>query len=380
MESDISIIQDKFNNLLTSKNLNYDKLVLPLCEEIMKLISKSPSNWPIIPLSKNIIDIYYETIYHFHYLNPNTEIPFELFLNLMSYRPLIYFVELMTKTYKEADVFKEKLKQTIIDIYGTGSYPKNIQDLYELITLEYPDISKISAITYFHYFIGFKFSESKIGIHEIPKDKGRVVINITHNLEYHDKNVYVYHEHKFRVGQSFLTKEIMDKFKPIESVEIKNKPKTLIAEKVIKDENYIVLKYNENNYTISDTILIKKEAERFINGALPMLISNEDFITYNTNIYYNNLPLILDSSEHENVLIPEFSKIYYEIISPIYQYYIDGENKFNYKEFVSKITENINEKYMNKTEIPLFKFYIENYVFEEFKLVDFIAYLHGYFD
>lgn len=384
MEEFIEEIQNKFNKNLSSKNLNYDNVIIPLCEELLKAIGKNPSTWPIILNTKNIIDIYYETIYYFYVINIHDKIikniPIQLMIELMSYKPLIYFINLMSRTYEEIENYKKELLNSITDTYGKNNYNKRISDLIELINLESINYEKLSAISYFHYFIGFEFEAENIGVKNIPNDKGYIIVNITYNMKYNEESTYVFRKSKERIGLKFLTEDVMEKFKPIEKIKTHN-PKKLIEKTNIKEENYIIFKYNNENFTVAKNILNENEAKRFIKGAIPIFITTEDFISYSSNLYYNNLQYLISINNlNDNIKLPKYNKIYYEVISPIYEYYSDAKH-FNYIKFVEKIIKHLNKDYINEKEIPLLTFYLLNYNYtDDFNFIDFLAYLKEFIE
>lgn len=379
----IEEIQRKFEDSLSKPNLNYDSTVLKRCEKVLSLIGKEPKKWPKILHTRNLIDIYYETLYYFYVLNVHSDIikdiPIETLIILMSYKPLVYFIQLMNKTYDEAEKFKNDIFESIMYHYGSGNYMKNLNDLIEIIKLEPIPKEELSAISYFHYFIGFKFPENFIGIKEIPKDdKGSLVVNITYNLKYHEKNVYVYHQNKERIGTSFLTTDIMKRFNPIELVEIKEPPKKLFEKIDIRDENRVVLRYNDENFTIPEGFLSREEAEKFVGGAIPIQISTEDLMSYASNRYYNLLPqLVYADIDKTKLKLPKYGFVFHEVISPIYEYYSQMK-KFDYKTFIQKVLVQLKKGYIDKREAPVFDFYLTNYHYEgDFRMVDFLAYLQG---
>ena len=392
----IEYIQKEFDDMITQKDaeLAYAYTVVPLCKKILELIGNDPFQWPVHVGDFHLIDIYYETLYHYYTLHIDKPFPFKLLVLLMIYRPFIYYVVCMTKEYRELDKLNARIEKEIDELFKKREDNERVVQLKDIMKIKHIPPEKLSSLAYMHYFIGFKFTKSLIGVNKLKVDTlaqenhaNVIYLNILHNLPFHEKEVYVYREVQDRLGFKFLTPEMVRRYKPIEKTDV---PETYNFDKLftynkLTETNMFVINYNDKDFTIitkdnKPYIFNQKQATRFMHGALPILISNQDFINYAEQTYCNIMPRIVSS---EKVLIdfeaPRFAEIYKEHIQTILQDF-KIENKLHLSRFCDRLSTELDGA-LNKTEKDLFVFYCRLYNWSGvIDKHDFIEYMKGYFD
>lgn len=396
----INSIKKEFDEILIKgDNFNYDDVIVRLCERLINELGQDISTWPIIKYPSNIIDIYFECLYYYWLINrfKSINFPLQQLVILMSYRPIVYHSISMTKTHKELKEWIGEIREIIYELYGKSNKTNLILKFEELLEISTQPIKNISAITYFHYFIGFRFHKSYIGIDKnklieiLGKYDSIIHINITYNLEGYKDNVFVYSEMSDVIGNKFLDPFLVKRFKPIRNVFIDKKPTSMISiEGEIGDINYFVINYNDEIFTLlskGEELLpfTKIEAERFIDGAIPLQITNEEYLVYGRNIYHNSLNKIISSvdlSEEDKKVLPNHGKIFIEKIQPHLDYYVENYkiNMDIFHKMISDIEKDIDSNDLHEDEKKIFIFYIDMYTFEEFNRNEFISYIMGYFN
>lgn len=372
-------IQQKFEKLIVSgENLDYDSIINPLCEELKSSLDADISKWPLIYIQDRVV-IYYELLY-----KNRDRLDDKHLLLLMPYRPLIYYYQIMKLTYEEATSWRKKIKQLIPEVFGVGFSGERLIRFKELMKLSKKKLD-VSPITFFHYFIGFKFSNKYIGL---TKDElqtvieGKNIIYININCK-NKKDVYSYRQVTEAMGRKLLTLEVAKNFHPIIIASLKDDyPKEMITGNT-EDENYVAINYDNEHFTlISDgdelKTYTKDETNRFINGALPITINDEDFEIYAKLMYHNTIPKIVTPINIEAKL-PDAAKIYNERIRNMIDSYLPM-NQNKYRQFVKEVESSITTEDMNENEKKLFIFYLDTYTFLEFNVYEFVSYLWGYFD
>lgn len=395
MEEKISVIRNKFVDLISQgTNLSYIDTVLPLCREIISVIGYDATKWPVIKIFDKV-DIYGECLYYFYTVNNPVNFPFELLVILMIYRPFIYHVISLTKTYKELQTFNTQIFEEINVLYGNDFSSEEINYLKKIIELGSEPLENMSAITYFHYFIGFQFSKKYISLTQqeldaiIPNRNSLVQINICHN--YHQNEVYIYKDLGTTIGGSFLTTDVAKNFRPIIQSTIPNDyPKQMYTVNgEFGEKNYCVLNYDNKYFTLlSDAegnpyVFSKSAIERLIAGGLPNQIKLESYTVYAETIYYNSLEKYITPIEYEDEknVIPRADTVFNTIRQVLYRYRTEEINKTIFERIIDKIRKSvyaINDLHID--EKKLFVFYASCYPMENFKMNDFIRYLGEYFE
>ena len=385
------------DKIATSDNLSYIDTVIPLCKELLDEIGHDPKQWPKI-LTFDTVDIYGECLYYHYTVNNDDEFPFELLVLLMLYRPFIYHCVCVTKTYDELSVFNDKINEVISSMYGTEFLPEYVKQFRQLMEIGDETIEDLSAITYFHYFIGFQFDTNYIGLtlnevnRLIPQRDCLIKINICYN--YHSNEVYTYHSVSGNIGNELLTPDTVKAFVPIE----KHKIPTDYPEKYVSidsptgalgNENYAVLNYDNEHFTIlthevdgktEPYKFDKSTASKLMKGGLPNQISLEAYRVYAENMYYKSLNQYIAKTTIPNVKVPDESLIF-EKIRPIIQ---EFQDKYVSKSLFTKMINRIDAKLGEMKDVPknerkLFVFYAKCYNSDTFHVNDFIRYLDTYF-
>lgn len=372
-------IQQKFEKLIVSgENLDYDSIINPLCEELKSTLDSDISKWPLIYIQDRIV-IYYELLY-----KNRDKLDDKHLLLLMPYRPLIYYNKIIKLTYDEAIVWRKKIKRLIPEVFGLGFSGERLVKFKELMKLSKKKLD-VSPITFFHYFIGFEFSNKYIGLTKdellsITEGKNIIYININYMNK---KDVYSYRQVTEAMGQKLLTLEVAKNFHPIVVTKLKEDyPKEMISG-TVKDENYAAINYDNEHFTLISNgdelqIYTKDEMRRFINGALPITINDEDFEIYAKLMYHNTIPKIVTPLSID-VKLPDAAKIYNERIRNMIDRYLPM-NQNKYRQFIKQVESSITTEDMNENEKKLFIFYLDTYTFLEFNVYEFVSYLWGYFD
>ena len=389
-------IQRDFEESITKPgiDLSYKSAIVPWFEKVMSLIGDDPFKWPLRSDKFNVIDIYYETVYHYYTLHIDKPFPFNLLVMLMIYRPFIYYVVCLTKEYKELDKLNEQIINEIAEIFKNSDDNEYVIRLKDIMKIKHISPDKMSSLAYLHYLIGFKFNGSMIGINrrrldEIAQENHANVIkiNVLHNLPFNRDDVYVYAEMKEKIGFRFLTPEVVERFKPIKKTNVPNSYQydKLFSYEKVTDANMFVLNYNDNDFTIltkddKPYIMNEKNSRRFMNGALPMLISNRDFINYAEQTYNELIPRFISSNKTlEDIELPRFAQIYKEHIQQVLQ-----DTKINTKFHLSKFCDrliDVLDECMDKTDKSLFVFYCRLYTWTgTFNKHEFVEYMKSYFD
>ena len=371
-------IQQKFEHLISEgSNLDYDNIIVPLCNELEDKIGHDTTTWPIVYMQDRVV-IYYELLYrNRNKLNEDQE------LLLMTYRPLIYYIKMLHMTYDEANTWRKDIKKRIPEVFGNGFAGERLVQFQELMKLSKKKLD-MSPITYFHYFIGFKFSNKYIGLtstelKELCGETNIIYINISCGQK-HD--VYTYRQVTERMGFKLLTEETAKNFNPIIITPLKDYPKEMITGSVA-DSNYIAINYDNTHYTLlsnGDEMLAldKATTQRFIDGALPVTINDAEYETYAKLMYHNAIPKIVAPVEIDAKL-PDAAKIYNDYIRSLIDKYGDM-NQNTYREFVRDVADAIPSDVMDTNDKKLFIFYLDTYTFLEFNMYEFVSYLWGYFD
>ena len=374
-------------------DFSYTYMVLPYCKKALELLGNDPFKWPVLANEFHLIDIYYETLYHYYTLHIDKPFPFKLLVLLMLYRPLIYYVVCLTKKYDELPKLNDRINNEIDEIFKKQSDNERVVNLKEIMNMKHISPDKLSSLAYMHYFIGFKFTKSLIGVN---KDKVNdiaheynaniIYINVLHNLAFHDKEVYVYKDTLDKIGFKFLTSDIVKRFRPIDRTLV---PKTynfkdLFVHDKLTETNIFVLNYNDTDFTIitkddKPYVFNQKQAERFMKGALPMLISNETFINYAEQTYNDLIPRIVYKDKVDiDIELPRFARIYNEYIRPVLDSF-KIDNKLQLSRFCDRLNEVIED--IPKLEKDLFVFYCRLYNWSgTIDKHDFVEYMKSYFE
>lgn len=390
----MELIQKDFEEMMSkTSDYSYAYTIVPFCKRMLDFLGDDPFKWPILT-EFHLIDIYYETIYHYYTLHIDKPFPFKLLVLLMLYRPFIYHVACITKQYNEIEKFNERICKEIDVLFKKRLDNERVVNLKEIMNMRHISTDKLSSIAYLHYLVGFKFNKSMVGI-----DKERVInlahdnhaniiyINILHNLPFHDKTVYVYRESTEKIGFQFLVPEVVKKYKPIELTSV---PETYKFDRLfdyenVTEANMFVINYNDHDFTVltkdnEPYILNQKQSQRLMNGALPMLISNEDFINYAEQSYHKLIPRFVTSEKIEiKEELPRFAEIYNEYIRLLLDSFII-ENKLHLSRFCDRLSE-VLDGHINKTEKDLFVFYCRLYSWSgPMDKHMFVEYMKSYFD
>ena len=388
-------LQHEFDELISKDgtDLSYAYTVAPFCKRALEILGDDPFKWPIQVNEYRIIDIYYETLYHWWTLHVGKPFPFKLLVLLMVYRPFIYYVVAMTKTYDELAGLISRINEQIDLIFKKNLDNERVVKLKQIMNLKRIDPTKLSSIAYLHYLIGFQFMKNMIGVNKETvmnaahdNHANVIYVNVLHNLPYHDKEVYVYREIQDRIGFKFLTPEIAERYRPIALTEISKdyqRSKRFVYDE-ITECNMFVLDYNGNDFTIltkddKPYLFNKKNATRFMNGAIPMLITNETFINYAEQMYNESIHRVFSSEKVIDIEIPRFASLFNECIRSILD---ESEiiNKLQLSKFCDRLDQSLDGK-MDVLDRSLFVFYCRLYNWSgEMDKHMFVEYMKGYFD
>lgn len=360
------------------QTLSYQELIIPRCEA---LSAELGAERPIV-ISDDVVVLYYELLFR-DYINGNS-LSNETLVLLMSYRPIVYHLESIKRTYKEIEEWNSKLEKTIEAIFDTGFKHARVQLLKQTMKLATESLD-MSAITYFHYFIGFEFYRPYIGI-KLDKlkrltDANLIFINITYKLSKHKNYVYTYHQPDITLGKSFMTSADIDAFKPIEKTKTQ-KYKEMISYLELADRNVIVLRYSDDCFTLLSKgseikCFDKKEAERFLDGAISSTLNKEQLESHASAMYHNELPRLLSVESKESVQLPDASDVFTKHIKPLLSKF-SNMNRNRYRRFIERLKEE--EIDINKQEKELLILYLSLYTFIDWNYNEFVSYFWAYFE
>lgn len=366
--------------------LDYDTIITPACTELIKALG-DVSRWPIRK-DCAIIDIYRECLfYRWIFKHDLTD---ELLTLLMIYRPIVYHLVSITKTESELSVWKASIRKQIDDLYGEQISNERVQAMREILDLGDEEID-VSAITYFHYFIGMEWSEQFVGIDKETLEKtigdrdSLLHINITYKLPFHDKRCYVYRPTNIVFAKTLLSSDNVRAFQPIVEKEIKVPPtsRTTLEGKV-GARNYAAIDYSNGYYSLlsknnEPMIFTANEIERLKEGALPVYEFNvNDLHAYAINEFNKSLPRLVAGEPIDKDELMDGSKIYAECIRPI----LDRYDEMTYErlaQFAKEVERAIGER-MKPEEKAIFIFYISNYDIGVWNKNVFISYIWSYFE
>lgn len=406
LEEKIDKIQKDFDNEFakifdkdnpSNKDLSYTNLIIPYVKKIEKILPENSIEWPIIVSNKYAVNIYYEFLYyHCTHNNFRKMYPLKLFVILMVYQPFIYYVCCMSIEYSKIEIFKRKIKDTLeSEFTGGKQYIDEYLYFHKVLDLAPVPPENKSAISYFHAFTGFKFDKSLIAIskEELEKIKKQVgaesifYINIIYNSECYQSDVYIYKDLKEKIGTKIVSPEIAKNFQPILKEKIPDdyhKDKLYEIDK-LTEKNLVVINYDNKHYTVplddhsKPLVLNSFEIEKLKGGALPIMISQENYRFVAENSYYQKLSKIiskLDYKEHK-ITKPIFSKIYFD---HIYEKLVKSniKTKLNLVNLCNSIT--VPEDLIDPEDLKMFKFYASLYSWRgEFNHEDFLIHIQSYF-
>ena len=360
------------------QTLSYQELIIPRCEA---LSAELGAERPIV-ISDDVVVLYYELLFR-DYINGNS-LSDETLILLMSYRPIVYHLESIKRTYKEIEEWNSKLEKTIEAVFDTGFKHARVQLLKQTMKLAAEPFD-MSAITYFHYFIGFEFYRPYIGIKldELKRltDANLIFINITYKLSKHKNYVYTYHQPDITLGNSFITSADIDAFKPIEKTKTQ-KYKEMISCPELANRNVIALRYSDDCFTLLSNgseikYFDKKEAERFLDGAISSTLNKEQLESHASAMYHNELPRLLSVESKESVQLPDASDVFTKHIKPLLSKF-SNMNRNRYRRFIERLKEE--EIDINKQEKELLILYLSLYTFIDWNYNEFVSYFWAYFE
>ena len=387
------------------QTLSYQELIIPRCET---LSAELGAERPIV-ISDDVVVLYYELLFR-DYINGNS-LSDETLILLMSYRPIVYHLESIKRTYKEIEEWNSKLERTIEAVFDSGFKHARVQLLKQTMKLAAESLD-MSAITYFHYFIGFEFYRPYIGI-KLDKlkrltDANLIFINITYKLSKHKNYVYTYHQPAITLGKSFMTSADIDAFKPIEKTKTQKykemiscyeqtelgkpseqtelgKPseQTELGKHLeLADRNVIALRYSDDCFTLLSNgseikYFDKKEAERFLDGAISSTLNKEQLESHASAMYHKELPRLLSVESKESVQLPDASDIFTKHIKPLLSKF-SNMNRNRYRQFIERLKEE--EIDINKQEKELLILYLSLYTFIDWNYNEFVSYFWAYFE
>lgn len=360
------------------QTLSYQELIISRCET---LSAELGAERPIV-ISDDVVVLYYELLFR-DYINGNS-LSDETLILLMSYRPIVYHLESIKRTYKEIEEWNSKLEKTIEAVFDTGFKHARVQLLKQTMKLAAEPLD-MSAITYFHYFIGFEFYRPYIGIKldELKRltDANLIFINITYKLSKHKNYVYTYHQPAITLGKSFMTSADIDAFKPIEKTKTQ-KYKEMITCSELADRNVIALRYSDDCFTLLSNgseikYFDKKEAERFLDGAISSTLNKEQLESHASAMYHNELPRLLSVESKESIQLPDASDVFTKHIKPLLSKF-SNMNRNRYRQFIEHLKEE--EIDINKQEKELLILYLSLYTFIDWNYNEFVSYFWAYFE
>lgn len=367
------------------QKLAYQELIVPRCETLKAELG---ADRPIV-ISDDVVVLYYELLFQ-EYMQQQSLDEKTLVL-LMSYRPIVYHLESIKRTYKEIEDWNSQLEETIDSIFDNEFKHARVQLLKQTMKLAVSHL-EMSAITYFHYFIGIEFYRPYIGISrdELIKLIGRrtcAFININYKLA---SDVYVYHQPAITLGNSFMTASDIEAFKPIEKLEA-TYYKDMITIDELSDDNVIALRYSDDCFTlISNGSSIRSfnrdEAQRFLDGAINSTLKKEQLETYAASMYHRELPRLLTNelqSELQNVSLdselslPSASDVFSKHVKPLLSRFTNM-TRGKYKRFIDRLQEI--DLGIEKQERDLLMLYLSLYTFIDWNYNEFVSYFWAYFE
>ena len=355
----------------------------------MSELGSSPSNWPVITIS-DPIDIYGECLYYYYTVNHPNDFPIRLLILLMAYRPFIYYTISLTRTYSEQEEFDHLILSEIPNVFGEP-LPDIAVRLKDVISLNFTTIDNLSAITYFHYLIGFTFNKDYISITRsdissiIPQYDALIKLNISYNFS--TQAITTYKPFNIQIGAKLLTTEVTKAFKPITTTALPDTypQEYATVEGTIGSNNYCVLNYDDTHYTLLTDASLKpfvftsEQANRIIEGALPDQLTLSTYLTLAEQQYYTQLDQLIVSSAPPTSKIITFDDIYKSIQSCIPNSKSISKSKFT--SILTSITSAISSiRKFDSTDKKLFNFYLSCYPSDTYSKTDFISYIRAYFE
>lgn len=390
MEDAISTInkaQEQLDKHLAELSLlDYDAVITPACTELIKALG-AVKDWPVRKECA-VIDIYRECLfYRWIFKRDLTD---ELLTLLMIYRPIVYHLVSITKTQSELSAWRVSIREQINDLYGVEISNERVQAMREILDLGDEEID-VSAITYFHYFIGMEWSEQFVGIDKEALERivgnrdSLLHINITYNLPFHDKRCYVYRPTNIVFAKTFLSSDNVRAFQPIVEKEITTPPtsRTTLEGKT-GEHNYAVIDYANGYYSIlaknnEPRVFTANEIERLQEGALPIYEFNiNDLHAYAINEFNKSLPRLVAGEPIDKDELIDGARIYAECIRPI----LDRYDEMTYEKlarFSKEVEQAIGDR-MKPEEKAIFIFYIANYEIGAWNKNVFISHIWSYFE
>lgn len=394
-DNEFAKIFDKENP--SNKDLSYTNLIIPYIKKIEKLLPENPVEWPLIVSNKYVVNIYYEFLYYQCTRNNFRKMfPLKLLVILMVYQPFIYYVCCMSIEYSKLNIFKNQIRNILeSEFTGGKQYIDEYNYLHMVLDLTPVPPENKSAISYFHAFTGFRFDKpligvSKEGLEKIRKQVGAdsiFYINIIYNSECYQSDVYIYKDIEQKIGTKIISPEVAKMFQPILKEKI---PDDYHKDKLyeidnLTEKNLIVLNYDNKHYTVplddhlKPLIMNIFEIEKLKGGAIPIMISQEDYRFVAENAYYQKLSIIISKLDYKEYKItkPIFSKIYFDYI---YEKLVKSniKTKLNLIDLCNSIT--VPEDLIDPEDLKMFKFYASLYSWHgEFNHEDFLLHMQTYF-
>lgn len=361
-------LQTEFVNDLRrdGSTIDYDHAVVSACDKLMRDLPKDKTIWPVIEPTSTI-DMYYECLYYVFMLT--NDLPIDLLVRLMEYRPFVYNIIMTQLQYDEIDRFHEQIKSILGDRDSILRERMNMNI--------HPD--DMSTLSYCHYLIGFTWSDKSL-------EPNTLLINITYKDINPDPSIYWKSLHIGndkvndlpKYGKEFLTPALVDAFKPVDKIHSDTISRfnlwdgTKITDPQFMSEPiHVALHYGDGYVRVMDQDLTIEQANRFIRGALPRLLPTSEYLNYARNDYYANVGEVLSyaSSESSSMTISEFTQSYLRV-------------------YMNDDTSHLDKKWLNwlKDKLPdgpekdLFLFYLSLYDYSEFNYVDYIAYVKAYLE
>ena len=371
--------QKQLNNKFTKLgNLNYDETVMNLCLEFIKEFGSMVNNWELKTTYDELVDIYFESLYY-SFINDQKSLDDYHLVVLMIYQPFVYQCISINRTYKEFEDDNKKYLEIIHELFGTNSnsYHPKVKTFFDMVDgylKQMPNLKNISAIQYFHYFIGYKFDKNFISIDkkDLPTNGTIIFINPFYKLEDIKLESYIYNTNLPQAGLEFLTPQFLKEFEPIQKIKINtDKHPYTLSKKLDESCNYIALKYNNDKYTLfgfeSPLQLNKHDATRFLNGALTSHIPKSFMISHAANEYYSKLNNIITMTGIKKPKILEFKDI------------SSAAFVNNYRSSCERILSQMKKK-MNINEFKIFEIYLKCYPYTfNFDVNEFKVYVNEYF-
>lgn len=384
----IEVLQREFDTKLSQlPKLSFEEISDKFFNKILRDELKfDPPTWPFWIYTGSGVCLYYECLWKYFteiaYVDPKAkQLREELLVMLMIYRPFMYYILSVQKSYSELEEFNNQIT-SILDEKRINT--SEAIRLREILKLNNPITGDLSNLAYFHYFINFEFEPSLVGIdRETLKmnrnGKGLIIASAVYGDIYNGIDTYIYRNASDRLGKLLLTPESISKFAPITKVEsLKRSDRIWIEHKLTKEENQFAIQYSKDVFTLSSTTLNKEQAEKLISGgAILIPFSQERLKRYTSFHFYELLGRNLSSPTDKPFVYMNFGELVWGVIEPIYKAH--SMSNFDFYQFILNVSKTIQEKkLLPDPELKAFSTYIGVYsgdIGKDFEIQEFLDYV-----